>query len=111
MQKKHRVMMDNVLIQMETGEITKNITRNDGTTIQMIVAAENTRETMAREEAVIEQLGSQAFIDYPEHERPKVGDRVVIARYAGKTLGKYADDKERRVIQDSGILAVIEEVN
>ena len=66
-----------------------------------------TRDAEEREEAIIEMVGESAFDDLKEP--PKVGDKVVIARYAGKTLGKYADDLERRIIADTAILVVVEE--
>ncbi len=96
---RHKVMVENVLLKMDTGEI-----KSEG---GLILATAESREAMAREEAIIEQVGSTAFEDYPEDEKPKVGDKVVISRYSGKSLGKYEDGLERRVIADTGILAVI----
>ncbi len=98
MKLKHRVMMDNVLLRIDTGD---KVSAGG-----IIIETEGSRESMAREEGILEQVGSNAFSDYPEEERPKVGDVVVFARYGGKTLGKYEDGFERRVLQDTTILAV-----
>ena len=101
---RHEVFGPNVLISVDDGEIK--------TESGFIIAAANSREAqgMAREEGIIEQLGDCAFDDIQPDRRPKIGDRVVIARYSGKTLGKYEDNRERRVVVDTGILAKIIEV-
>ncbi len=99
--KKYRALGDNCIIKMETGEITSK----GG----IVIASAGTREAEAREEAVIEQKGKSAFDDLEEGEvKPEVGDSVVIARYEGKTLGKFKDGFERRIIQSTRILAAVE---
>lgn len=69
------------------------------------------REKDATEDCVIEQMGMEAFNDLHEEERNlfKVGSKVFISRYSGKTCGTYPDGDERRVISSTGILALIEE--
>ncbi len=101
---RHRVMMDNVLLAIDSGEI-----RSEG---GIVIETANSRaaQGIARDEGVIESIGKEAFGDYSDEERPKVGDRVLIPRYSGTTAGKYEDDKERRIVQDTSILAIIEEV-
>jgi len=87
---------------METGEVRSSS--------GIIIEAEGTRATMAREEAIIEVLGESSFDDLHPENRPKVGDRVVIPRYEGHTVlsARDAEDKlERRVIQDTRILCSI----
>lgn len=95
MAKTHETFGDNVILKMETGEI-----KSAG---GIVLATETSREAMAREEGVIESHGEHAFSDL--QNKPKIGDTVIIARYSGKTLGKYDDGFERRVISDVTILA------
>lgn len=46
--------------------------------------------------------------DWSEGERPKAGDAVIFAKYAG-TLIKGRDGKEYRLCKDKDIAAVVEE--
>lgn len=100
----------NLIIKIETGEVK--------TESGIIIEAEGTRACTAREEAVIEEVGVDAFSDliYAAHKQgidpvyPKVGDRVAIPRYEGNTVlaARDSDDKlERRVIQDTRILCIV----
>jgi len=98
---RHSTFGSNVIIKIETGEVKIG---------SFVVATENSREAVAREEAIIESFGEAAFDDLSPENRPVVGDKVVIAKYSGKTLGKYEDGLERRVIADTGILAKVLEV-
>ncbi len=97
--KTYKALGPNLIIKVESGEVK--------TKSGFIIAAEGTREAEAREEAIIEQVGTDAFDDL-DGVVPAVGDSVVIARYDGKSLGKFKDGFERRVIQDTRILAIIE---
>ncbi len=101
MAKRHRVLGPNVLIAVDDGEIK--------TESGFIIATSTSREAagLAREEGILEQVGESAFDDLEPANRPKIGDKVATARYSGKTLGKYEDGKERRVLQDTGVLAII----
>lgn len=49
--------------------------------------------------------GGKAFEDFGD-PKPKSGDRIMIAKYAGK-LVKGADDKEYRIIQDKDVSSII----
>lgn len=98
MSKSHKTFGPNIIIKMETGEIKVG---------SFVIASETSREATAREEAVIESVGEDAFSDILEENRPKVGDKIVIARYSGKSLGTYPDGLERRVLVDTGVLAIV----
>lgn len=87
----------------------------------IVIAHEASREAQAREQGIIEDVGQDAFSDleYAARQKgiepiiPKIGDTVVIARYEGHIVEevKHSNDKhERRVIQDTRILALIREV-
>ncbi len=69
------------------------------------------KEQMAMEEAIIISLGCPDFFEQnPESvDFLKVGDRICMARYGGKTVGKDVDGSEIRVIKDVDVLCVIEE--
>ncbi len=95
---KHSTFGSNVILKIETGEIKVG---------SFVIATEGSREAVAREEAILESCGEHAFDDLSPENRPSVGDKVIIARYSGKTLGKYEDGLERRVIADTGILAKV----
>lgn len=80
----------------------------------IIVAAEGTREAQAPEEVIIVAVGEDSFSDLKEENRPKLGSLVAIARYEGKTLDTRKEGQkmfEYRVIADTRILAILEEVN
>ena len=98
--KKFMPLDSNLIVKMDTGEI-----KSQG---GIILAAEGTREAMSKEEGIIEQMGENAFEDLKT--RPKLGDRVYFKRYEGTTLveAAHSEDKlERRLIQDTRILATI----
>lgn len=98
---KHTCFGGNVIIKIDTGDITS--------AGGIVIGTAESREAAAREEAIIESVGEDAFDDLIK-DKPKIGDKVVISKYSGKTLGKYPDGFERRVIADTGILARIDEV-
>lgn len=95
----YKALGSNLIIKVENGEVK--------TKSGFIIAAEGTRESQAREEGIIEQVGEDAFNDLGKVV-PKAGDRVVIARYDGKSLGKFNDGFERRILKDTSALAIIE---
>lgn len=78
--------------------------------------ADKTRDIA--EEVEIVQMGEDAFTDLSPANRPKPGDKVVVARYEGKVLGKTVDevikgvsdkDHELRIIQDTRVLCKVTE--
>lgn len=78
----------------------------------IIIAAASTREARAPESVEVVMLGEQAFDDL-EVIKPKVGDIVAIARYDGKIIQESTEngkDYEYRVIADTRILAILEDV-
>ncbi len=90
-----------VIIRIENGEIMSS----GG----IVIAAEGTRESSAREEATIIAVGEEAFEGL--EVRPLVGDKVAIARYDGKVLEERRENGyEIRAIQDNRIFSKIEEV-
>lgn len=97
--KKLTALGPNLILKVECGELKVG---------NIIIAAENTREAAARDEGIIESLGEQAFEDLTI--KPKVGDRVAIARYDGKIL-EETKEYTRRVIADTRVLAIIDEAN
>lgn len=84
-----------------------------GIIINTQVSAE--KENMAREEGIILHFGPDFFLDSKNKDfrsQVREGDKVVFARYGGKSLGKDKDGNELRVMRDIDILAVEEdEVN
>lgn len=103
--KKYKPLGPNLIIKVDT-KLNK---------IGSIYIAETDRENQAKTEATIVSLGDDAFDDLSEASRPKEGDKVVLARYEGFKLNADLDDvKEKqdfelRVVQDTRILALIEE--
>lgn len=89
----------NLVIKVECGEIKVG---------SIVVAAEGTRESQAREVGTILHLGEDAFNDLHQDNRPKLGDRVVIARYDGKIISENKDKGyDLRVIADTRCLALL----
>ena len=66
------------------------------------------REQKAVEYGVVVQVGPTAFIDYGgTPDLLKVGDRVSLNRYAGKSIVD-SDGSEYVVVNDQDILAIVE---
>lgn len=99
MSKVHKALNTNVRV--------KIITRPDDRTHGGIILPQY---DMSREEGILEDMGSNAFEDFGK-DRPKVGDKVVFARYAGKDLGTYEDGMDRRLMRDLDVLAIVVENN
>lgn len=94
-------MRERIIVKVQKGEeISKG---------GIVLSTAGSREDMAREEGVVLSIGKSAFYD-TEGEDIKVGDLVVFARYAGKTLGKDRDGNELRVMKDIDICAIVEEI-
>lgn len=67
-----------------------------------------------REKTVITQgkvvaIAEGAWSDKPEGSYPKVGDKVVFAKYAGNTITDPDDGKEYRLMLDEDIRAILED--
>lgn len=97
MAKKHRALNTNVIV--------KDHHANDDRKVGVIIVQQY---DMSRAEGFIEDIGSNAFEDFGAN-KPKVGDKVVFARYAGKELGAGSDGDTRRVLRDLDILCLIDE--
>ena len=102
-----------VLIEMYAGEGHREIKREDGSTTKLFLA-DQTRENqkyLAQVGKVLE-IGPDAYLDegkFPNGPRCKVGDWVIIGRYAGakidlKVPGGHA---EHRLMNDDEILGTI----
>ena len=50
--------------------------------------------------------GGNAFEDWHDKRLPKLGDKVLIAKYAGITV-KGADGQEYRILNDKDISAIL----
>lgn len=66
------------------------------------------REQMLEQRAVVVAIGPSAWYDEP-HPRAKIGDRVLISRFAGHMAKGTMDDKQYRFINDRDIFAIIVE--
>lgn len=63
------------------------------------------QKDMAEVKGTMIAHGGKAFEDFGD-PRPKSGDRIMIAKYAGK-LVSGADGKEYRIIQDKDVSSII----
>jgi len=67
------------------------------------------REQKAVEYGTVVQVGPTAFIDYGRSpDIVKVGDRISLNRYAGKSV-KDVDGTEYVIVNDQDVLCIIEE--
>jgi len=102
-----------VLIEMYAGEASREIKRDDGSTTKLFLA-DQTRENqkyLAQVGKVIE-LGPDAYRDegkFPSGPRCKVGDWVIIGRYAGAKIDLKVPGgtAEHRMMNDDEILGTI----
>ena len=99
MTKKHKAYNTNVIVR----DINFTEQKSKG---GIIIETANNYD-MSRAEGVLEDIGPNAFDDFGNF-KPKVGDRIVYARYAGKFLGTYADGDERRIMRDLDVLCLVE---
>ncbi len=97
---KYRAFRNHCIVRVEKGEI-----KSKG---GIIMAIENSREDMAREEGVILNFGPDFCRDSLDDYRKflKEGDVVSFARYGGKSLGIDKEGFEIRVMQDIDILCI-----
>ena len=69
------------------------------------------RERAAQQEGTLVAIGDIAWWDYAKGQHwAKVGDRVVFAKYAGKFINDPVTDELLVLLQDSDIVAKIEDV-
>lgn len=68
-------------------------------------ATEN-REQAAQDRATIVDMAEEAYIDLPEETRPKIGDRVIIDRYAGHFYDG-SDGVRYRLVTSKNIVTLI----
>ena len=65
------------------------------------------REQMAQVRATVHAVGGNAFEDWHDESLPKVGDSVLIAKYAGFTV-PGTEEQPLRVVNDKDIAAIVE---
>lgn len=102
----------NVLVAPEEVEDAREIKRHDGTSTKLFMP-DQTKETeeLATVVGLLVSVSPMAFqfTDWPldqEAKKPKPGDEVIFAKYAG-ILHKGADGREYRALKDKDIIAVI----
>ncbi len=89
----------------------KKVEQEEKTASGLIISANygemHDRQQYATQEAYVVALGMNAFIGYDEG-KPwcKVGDLVMIAKYAGEDRKDIEEDEIYRVINDGDIVAV-----
>ena len=67
------------------------------------------REKVVITEGTIVSLAEGAWTDKPEGSYPKVGDRVIFAKYAGNEITDEDTGQEYRLMLDEDIRAIIVE--
>jgi co-chaperonin GroES (HSP10) len=73
-----------------------------------IARDEKDREQAAVDSGVVVAIGATAFLDFKVETSPiKVGDRIVYARYAGKTIVDPDDDVKYVALNDEDVVAII----
>lgn len=70
---------------------------------------ERNREQAAIDTGTVVSFGPTAFKDFGAENVIQVGDRVVYARHAGKTVVDPADGKEYVALNDEDIIAITTE--
>lgn len=65
------------------------------------------RTAMVETRAIVVAVGPAAWIDEPA-PRAKVGDKVMVTKYAGKIVVGTADGKRYRIVNDADIFCGIE---
>lgn len=68
---------------------------------------EQDREQAAVDEGVVVDFGATVFRDFGSENPIKVGDKVVYARYAGKTIVDPDDDVKYVALNDEDVIAII----
>lgn len=97
----YKALRSNCIVEVYTGE--------EKSAGGIITALDNDKFQMAKEEGHVVNLGCDFNFDTEAQDQVKVGDKVVFARYCGKSLGKGPNGKELRVMRDVDLLAKIEE--
>ncbi len=66
------------------------------------------KEQLGQVVGTLVAVGGNTFSDWGDGRKPKVGDRVYFAKYAGYVI-KGKDRREYRIANDKDIAAIIEE--
>ena len=101
-----RILMHHVLVKLDDAieaDDTYRRAKASGIIIEL-----DKREQKAVEYGTVVQVGPTSFIDYGlTPDTLKVGDRISLNRYAGKSI-KDSDGSEYVLVNDQDILCVIE---
>lgn len=100
-----------VLVQPEKIEDTDPALKRAQESIPGFTMAEQTseREQMAQVRATVKAIGGNAFEDWRDERLPQVGDKVLIAKYAGVVVPGTEDDSQPlRIINDKDCCALID---
>ncbi len=97
---KYRPIRDKIIIEVDSGE-----EKSKG---GLIIAAEGSLESQARDSGIVLAIGKSCFSD-GEPEDLVVGNKVSFPRYAGKILERLQGGKTIQAIRDIDILCIIEE--
>lgn len=69
---------------------------------------ERAREQAAVDTGIVLEVGATAFKDFGAETPPVVaGDRIVYARYAGKTIVDEATDEKFVALNDEDVIAIL----
>lgn len=73
-----------------------------------IIIPETTKEKekYAAVKATLIAVGPSAFMDWAVDGKPKAGDRIMMAQYAGANV-KGVDEKDYRIINDEDIVSIL----
>lgn len=75
-----------------------------------IILQPDDREKVVITQGTVVEIAEGAWSDKPEGSYPRVGDRVIFAKYAGNTItDPEDDDKEYRLMLDEDIRAILED--
>lgn len=96
-----RLLLHHILVKLDEPELK--------TASGIIISLDEKKERKAVEYGTVVQVGPTAFIDYGRGpEIVKVGNRVSINRYSGKSIVDL-DEVEYVIVNDQDVLAIIEE--
>lgn len=74
-----------------------------------IILRPDDREKTVITRGTVIDIAEGAWSDKPEGSYPKVGDRVIFAKYAGSTITDEESGKEYRLMIDEDIKAIVTE--
>ena len=95
-----KLLLHHLLVKLDEPELK--------TSSGIILALDEKKERKAVEYGTVVQVGPTAFIDYGRSpDIVKVGDRISLNRYAGKSIVDV-DEQEYVLVNDQDVLCIIE---